>query len=97
MDNHTLAGDHASSRSTIVFAVVVAMISLSTIFVSLRFVSRAGVVKRLMLDDFFMGLAWVCSRRPLILTIYTPVDSLSPLSFLYSECPLPSATAHTTD
>lgn len=54
-----MAGGQEASRGTVVFAVVVAMITLSTIFVSLRFVSRGGVVKRLMLDDYFMALAWV--------------------------------------
>jgi len=59
MQSHTLGGGDSQSRSTAVFTVVVAMTCLATVFVLLRFISRAGVVKKLMLDDYFMGLAWL--------------------------------------
>ena len=63
MDAHTLHGGSYESRSTAVFTVVVSMICLSTVFVLLRFISRAGIVKKLMLDDYFMGLAWVRTEK----------------------------------
>ena len=59
MSVHTLSGDNNVSRGATVFTVVVVMICLSTVFVTLRFISRAGIVKKLMLDDYFMALAWV--------------------------------------
>lgn len=59
MERHTLSdGDHAS-RGTAVFTVVVIMTCLSSVFVGLRFISRAGIVKRFMLDDYFIFLAWL--------------------------------------
>lgn len=47
------------SRSQVVFAVTVAMLACSTIFVFFRMVSRIGIVKRVYLDDYFIILAWV--------------------------------------
>lgn len=61
MTMHTLSGHNDESRGLTVFTVVVVMTCLSTVFVTLRFISRAGIVKRFMLDDYFMVLAWVCS------------------------------------
>ena len=46
-------------RSAPVLGVVAAMIVLSTIFVSLRMVSRAWIVRKVTLDDYFIVLAWV--------------------------------------
>jgi fucose permease len=45
-------------RSGPVLGVVVAMIVLSTIFVSLRMVSRTLIVRKVTLDDYFIVLAW---------------------------------------
>lgn len=59
MATHALSGGQYESRSTTVFTVVVVMICLSTVFVTLRCISRAGVVKKLMLDDYFMFVAWL--------------------------------------
>ncbi|KAJ9665164.1 hypothetical protein H2201_004825 [Coniosporium apollinis] len=47
------------SRGPVVFAVTTAMIVLASIFVFLRVVSRAGIVRRFKLDDYFMVLAWL--------------------------------------
>lgn len=58
-EKHNIGSDDGATRGPTVFAVVVVMVCLSTTFVSLRFVSRAGIVKRFMLDDYFMALAWV--------------------------------------
>ena len=46
-----------------VFAVPVAMITCSTVFVFARMVSRAGVVKKVLLDDYFMLVAWVSLQQ----------------------------------
>ncbi|PNS20006.1 hypothetical protein CAC42_1453 [Sphaceloma murrayae] len=47
------------SRSVTVFAVTIVFFALATVFVALRLISRAYVVKRVSLDDRIMGLAWV--------------------------------------
>ena len=48
-------------RSRIVLAVTTAMISCATVFVALRLVSRIGIVKKIMVDDYFIILAWLIS------------------------------------
>lgn len=58
-EKHKIGSEDGATRGPTVFAVVVVMVCLSTTFVSLRFVSRVGIVKRFMLDDYFMALAWV--------------------------------------
>ncbi|KAK4549828.1 hypothetical protein LTR36_005129 [Oleoguttula mirabilis] len=52
--------DHAyfQGRGEAVLGVTVIMVVLSSIFVSLRMISRAAIVKKLSLDDYFMMLAW---------------------------------------
>ncbi|KAK5127659.1 hypothetical protein LTR85_007000 [Meristemomyces frigidus] len=52
--------DHGyfQGRSEAVLAVTIIMVVLSTIFVSLRMVSRAAIVKKLSVDDYIMMLAW---------------------------------------
>ncbi|THW00783.1 MFS general substrate transporter [Aureobasidium pullulans] len=55
----TISGGGYDSRSSAVFAVTVAMITCSTVFVFARMVSRAGVVKKVLLDDYFMLVAWL--------------------------------------
>ena len=45
-------------RSETVLAVVISMIAICTIFVSLRMVSRAWIVRKVTLDDYFIVLAW---------------------------------------
>ena len=45
-------------RSRVVLAVTAAVIACSTTFVFFRLVSRAGIVKKLLLDDYFILLAW---------------------------------------
>lgn len=55
----TISGGGFDSRSRVVFAVTVAMITCSTVFVFARMASRAGVVKKVLLDDYFMLVAWL--------------------------------------
>lgn len=55
----TISGGGYDSRSSAVFAVTVAMVTCSTVFVSARMASRAGVLKKVLLDDYFILVAWV--------------------------------------
>ena len=55
----TISGGGSESRSSAVFAVTVAMITCSTVFVFARLASRAGIVKKVLLDDYFILVAWV--------------------------------------
>ena len=70
----TISGGGYESRSSAVFAVTVAMITCSTVFVFARLASRAGIVKKVLLDDYFILAAWVCLvhlgslRGPLLTT-----------------------------
>lgn len=48
-------------RSRVVLAVTAAAITCATIFISFRLVSRIGIVKKVMLDDYFIILAWAIS------------------------------------
>ncbi|KAG9552099.1 MFS monosaccharide transporter-like protein, partial [Aureobasidium melanogenum] len=55
----SMDGGGYDSRSSVVFAVTVAMITCSTVFVFARMASRAGIVKKVLLDDYFMLVAWL--------------------------------------
>lgn len=46
-------------RGPVVLAVTATMISLSTVFIILRLVSRAAIVKRVSLDDYLIVVAWI--------------------------------------
>ena len=48
------------NRGPAVLAVTIAVWVISTVFVVLRLISRAGVVKKVTWDDYFIVLAWVC-------------------------------------
>lgn len=48
------------NRGPVVLAVTVALLGASTVVVSLRLVSRIGVVRKVSLDDYLIALAWVC-------------------------------------
>jgi len=50
---------HHGDRGPTVFALTATVITLSTIFVFLRLASRAGIVKRVSLDDYLIILAWL--------------------------------------
>lgn len=50
---------HLQGRQASVLAVSISMIVLSALFVSFRLVSRAVVVKKLQIDDYFMIVAWI--------------------------------------
>ena len=49
---------HFQGRSEPVLTVTIVFLVLSTIFVSLRMISRGAVVKKISLDDYFIVLAW---------------------------------------
>lgn len=51
--------DAMTPRSEAVFGVTVAFFTCATLFVSLRIVSRACIVRKVTLDDYFMLFAWV--------------------------------------
>lgn len=40
-------------------AVSIALLVIATVFVVFRMISRAAIVKKIALDDYFMGIAWV--------------------------------------
>jgi len=46
-------------RSGLLLAITILMWALSTLFVTGRFVSRGAIVKRIMRDDYIIGLAWI--------------------------------------
>lgn len=48
------------NRGPVVLAVTVALLGASTVVVSLRLVSRIGIVRKVSLDDYLIVLAWVC-------------------------------------
>jgi hypothetical protein len=50
-------------RGPAVRVVTIVFLVLATIFVTLRFVSRAGIVKKVSADDYVMLFAWVCVHR----------------------------------
>jgi hypothetical protein len=47
------------NRGPLVLAVTAALLAVSAMFILLRLVSRAGVVKKVSRDDYFIVLAWV--------------------------------------
>lgn len=49
----------APTRGPAVLVVTAIMLVLATIFVTLRMISRAWIVRRVTLDDYFIVLAWV--------------------------------------
>ncbi|KAH0262074.1 MFS monosaccharide transporter-like protein, partial [Aureobasidium melanogenum] len=55
----SMSGGGFDSRSSVVFSVTVAMIACSTVFVFSRIASRAGIVKKVLLDDYFILVAWL--------------------------------------
>lgn len=50
-------------RSRGVLAVTIAMVVCALVFVSLRLVSRIGIVKRVYADDYFVSLKARASRK----------------------------------
>ena len=48
------------NRGPVVLAVTIALLVASTAVLSLRLVSRIGIVRRVSWDDYFIMLAWVC-------------------------------------
>jgi len=56
-----MAGHHHvfHGRSGLLLAITISMWALSTLFVIGRFVSRGAILKRIMRDDYIIGLAWI--------------------------------------
>ena len=59
MSAGTDSSDALQDRGPIVLAITIAFLVASTVFVSLRLVSRIGVVRKVTWDDHFIVLAWV--------------------------------------
>jgi len=57
----SLAGDGVQDRGPVVLAITIALLVASSIFVTLRLISRIGIVKKVTLDDWFITLSWVCA------------------------------------
>lgn len=47
------------NRGPVVLAVTTVFLVVSSVFVLLRIISRAGVVRKVSWDDYFILLAWV--------------------------------------
>lgn len=59
-DNTTASAAHHGlhGRSETVLAVTIVMVTISSLFVGFRILSRGAIVKRIMLDDYFILVAW---------------------------------------
>lgn len=79
-------GDDHASRATVVFAVTIAMIVCSTVFVFFRMISRAAIVKRISVDDYFILLAWVWQF------VWFCLNATNNIRFSPLDCHSPSAT-----
>lgn len=53
------SGDGVQDRGPVVVAITIALLIVSTVFVTLRLISRVGIVKKVTLDDWFIVLSWV--------------------------------------
>ena len=60
-----------ANRGPAVRIVTIIFLVLATVFVTLRMVSRIGIVKKVSADDYVMRLAWVCVH----ISEYYPVPS----------------------
>lgn len=94
----SMSGGGFDSRSSVVFSVTVAMITCSTVFVFSRIASRAGIVKKVLLDDYFILVAWVRLETHLGLLVSLAnqdAQSYSPLACpsLYATVPLSVSAA----
>lgn len=58
------------SRATPTLVVTIVFFVLASVFVALRFVSRVGVVRKVVSHDYLILLAWVCSCL-FLLAFYT--------------------------
>ena len=55
----------SQNRGPTVLTVTIVMLVLSTVFVTLRLISRIGVVKRVSVDDYAIIIAWVSDEHVL--------------------------------
>lgn len=53
----------SQNRGPTVLTVTIVMLCLSTVFVTLRLISRIGVVKRVSMDDYAIIIAWVSNEH----------------------------------
>lgn len=51
----------ANSRAMPTLVVTIVVFVLASVFVALRFVSRVGIVRKVVSHDYLILLAWVCS------------------------------------
>lgn len=75
----------ANSRATPTLVVTIVVFVLASVFVALRFVSRVGVVRKVVSHDYLILLAWVCSLTfcaILILTFLKAID----FGFVFAVC-----------
>jgi len=56
--NTAVMQDGYPNRGPAAFAVTTATLVLSTVFVVSRLICRAGIVRRVSWDDYFIALAW---------------------------------------
>ena len=63
----------ANSRATPTLVVTIVVFVLASVFVALRFVSRVGVVRKVVSHDYLILLAWVCSL-PFCANSYTYIS-----------------------
>jgi hypothetical protein len=61
------------NRATPTLVVTIVFFVLASAFVALRFVSRVGVVRKVVSHDYLILLAWVCSLPlcPQLLYLYS--------------------------
>jgi hypothetical protein len=57
-----MADNDVPTRGSSVLIVTIIFLVLATIFVTLRLISRVGIVKKISADDYVMLLAWVHER-----------------------------------
>lgn len=48
-----------TNRGPTTLVITIVFLVLSSIFVTLRFISRAGIVRKVSIDDYVMLFAWV--------------------------------------
>lgn len=73
------------SRATPTLVVTIVFFVLASVFVALRFVSRVGVVRKVVLHDYLILLAWVCSCRSSVL-YSTDMIKVLDFGFVFAVC-----------
>lgn len=81
--------DHAErtqNRGPVVLAVTTALLVVSTMFVALRLVSRAGVVRKVSRDDYFIVFAWVGTSCGIQSSPINPSSQVIAFGLSFSIC-----------